>query len=86
MEKGETTMPSVMDTLEAAEVHIQEYQEATPATPAAPQSRFKAMLSSLRASIGSRQQLETPSSPPFETGADMLSRKYPYAYIRALCG
>jgi hypothetical protein len=75
-------MSKVMDILEEAESHIKEYQEATSASLAAPQSHFRAILVSIRA----RMSWGVPARAPLETGLDILARRYPYAFILALCG
>ena len=72
------------DTLEAAEVHIREYQEATPITPAASPSRFSTMLASLRAGLKFRFSSGVQASTPFETGIDRLTRKHPYDFITSM--
>ncbi len=77
-------MPSVIDTLEAAEVHIQAYQETTPITPAASQSRFATMLTSLRTGLTFHRSSEVQANTPFETGIDRLTRTYPYDFIQSL--
>ncbi len=77
-------MQSVIDTLEAVEVHIQEYQEITPRTPAASPSRFATMLASLRAGLTFRWSAGVQASTPFETGIDMLTRQYPYDFLQSV--
>ncbi len=77
-------MPSVIDTLEAAEVHIREYQETTPITPAASPSRFSTMLASLRAALTFRGSAGVQGNTQFETGIDRLTRTYPYDFIQSL--
>lgn len=79
-------MPSIIDidTLEAAEVHIREYQEATPITLAASPSRFSTMLASLRAGLKFPWRSEVQAGTPFETGIDWLAREHPYDFITSM--
>ena len=73
-------MPSVM---EAPEVEVQEYQEVKLQKPAAKESW---LFGSLRGMLKSHPVSGTVRNDRFESGIDMLARKYPFLFIGSCCG
>jgi hypothetical protein len=76
-------MPTV---LEAPDVEVREYQEVEPEKPAASQSRLSTILCSLRGMLRSRRVSESVRNDQFESGTDMLARKYPFLFIASVTG
>jgi hypothetical protein len=76
-------MPHV---LEAPDVEVREYHEVEPEKPAAKQSRLSAILGSLRSMLKSHRISEPVRNDRFETGIDLLARKYPFIFIGLYSG